>query len=293
LATTGSDSASLVTRAVTATAGLLRTIYDFGRDYLEQHKANKILRGGISGIDYRILSTCPLLGSHIIELADSSFIVNIDIKDPKFAYRVGSYRTGMLAQAAGELKALARNVNREARFKVVYNVDRRSGATTSNIYDHIASKDKERRILTAKSALREHAIRVGRNQLIMKHIRDFKAKASEQIAYEQKIKSRKELATLVEKAIKAYRIQIKGFFTHQSAESLSACKFLEDLLKQPLDERLEQTVAWLLDTSYQDNYSIQGLTKRLKKKSRLQGLLSEAYSKWIANRGVIHPATKI
>ena len=323
---TGSDSASLISRAVTATAGLLRTIYDFGRDYLEQYRANKILNGDITTLDYRVLTVCPLLGSFIIEVADASYFMGYDITHPLFTSRLGSDRMAKMAINIGNLKRRAVKINREARFQINYNVDKRTGKTTSNVYEHIYSQDKERRILLAREALRSHTHTVGKNLLIMKQIQDFKSKAQAQIELEKqirlnkaminlrahthaigrsqlvmkqitdfknkateqlKIESRQNLANLVADSIKTYRDQIsgvKGIFTHQSQESMAACRFLENLAKQPLDGRFEKTVAWLLDTSYETNYVIEGLAKRLKKTSRFQGLLNDAYCKWIATR---------
>ena len=231
-----------------------------------------------------------------------------------------------MAINVGNLKRRAVKINREARFQINYNVDKRTGKTTSNVYEHIYSQDKERRILLAREALRSHTHTVGKNLLIMKQIQDFKSKAQAQIELEKQIRlnkaminlrahthaigrsqlvmkqitdfknkateqleieSRQNLANLVADSIKTYRDQISGFkgiFTHQSQESMAACRFLENLAKQPLDGRFEKTVAWLLDTSYETNYVIEGLAKRLKKTSRFQGLLNDAYCKWIATR---------
>jgi Holliday junction resolvasome RuvABC endonuclease subunit len=120
--TTGSDAASNISRAVTATAKLLSLIYNFGRDWYEITLANKALVR--KSIDNSIISTCPLLGAQLIVVGSVSDLIALDLSrdgvyiPATFAGKRDIERE--LSPKISQLKISALRMLSNSRFEVFY-----------------------------------------------------------------------------------------------------------------------------------------------------------------------------
>lgn len=86
-----------------------------------------------------------------------------------------------------------------------------------------------------------------------------------------------------QEALLKYDQQIKGFFTRQSAESRAASRVLKESLKYDTNPvNFLNLVCWLIgEEATPVNVMIKkGLSRPLKKDSRLCGLLKEAHHNW-------------
>lgn len=121
-ATSGSDAASNLSRAITATTKLLSLIYNFGRDWYEISLANKALMD--RNIDDTIISTCPLLGAQLIVVGSVSDLVALDLSQDgvyvpaTFAGKRDIERE--LSPKISQLKISALRMLSKSRFEIFY-----------------------------------------------------------------------------------------------------------------------------------------------------------------------------
>ncbi len=57
----------------------------------------------------------------------------------------------------GNLKRRAVKINREARFQINYNVDKRTGKTISNVYEHLFSRQRKKNTFGERGAAFSYA----------------------------------------------------------------------------------------------------------------------------------------
>ncbi len=329
---TGSDAGALISRAVTATVSLIKTIYDFARDWNEMAKGNKLLASGIMP-GHELLTACPFLGAQVIELASTSDLIRFAFADNAIyaiSTEKGKQFIETLAVPVSSLKLYAHDVIGKSRFVIKYGLTKEeikqidAGYANSpsgvSAYAYRAKKDAEAARMKkfqdyahtvgqqsiqkrnqAFDMLQSHARDVGRQAIEAKQAREkllnniakFKAYARQigQDATLQKIKkarqeSRDRLAVNVHEAIGVYKSEttgMRGVFTRQSPESLTALRYLDSQSRQVQgDDSLIISIQWLLGYRLTES-TFDGLSKQLKKNSRFSGLLLQSYTKWLAN----------
>ena len=74
-AATFNDAVAIGYKVLDAALALMRTIYNFVRDYIEVSKANEILSSS-TVLTNDILLACPFLGAHVIHVAPSSALIS-------------------------------------------------------------------------------------------------------------------------------------------------------------------------------------------------------------------------
>lgn len=104
-----------VVGAVESFAILVQTIYLFARDWNEMNEANELLLAG--QFDFRLFTTCPLLGCYLISCSDTSAIINLAVGD--YGRSGWKFDVEAMCKKAQPAVDKARQVVQGSRFEIV------------------------------------------------------------------------------------------------------------------------------------------------------------------------------